>query len=416
MKLFLIRNLCAWLLLGIRVPLVLAAGFSLSAQPSLTRVWEKHDTLVLGSKGEPLLATTPHSHTFTGRSGRKVRAWDLGPSTAPVILTWGGGPGYTLSPDQITDSYAHPNRYRHIVIDQPGTGGSEWAPGWRPEDTIEDAVTFLDSRCIRGPILVNGWSWGSTMALLFAQRHPERVRGMVIGGVWMNTPAEVAYYLDAEGPRTWMPGVSDVFRPYSNGRGTACDLHRAIRDGRGGTALANAYVDAEVLQCQAGQIPRPTLLKPLVVADRGPVNMAVETDENVKAAFIETEMLCRGQRGAWKLGLRFPRTLATIPLVVIQGRYDQVCMPETALRVFRAWPGRRKVFVPMNSGHWNFTGPSDQSRKRAELLLAPEQEQQLKRAMQLDYGSVRIVEAANACLLEDDTPRPAQSQPLDGTR
>ena len=100
--------------------------------------------------------------------------------------------------------FSSPNAYRHIVLDQPGTGGSDWVPGWKPEDCVDDAVTFLRQRNIRGPILVSGWSWGSTMALLFAQRHPQWVRGLVIGGVWTNTPEEVAYYLDAQGPRSWI--------------------------------------------------------------------------------------------------------------------------------------------------------------------------------------------------------------------
>lgn len=388
-------------MLAFRLAWFLSAAFSLFAQPTLASVWAKHDALVLGPKGQPLTPDSNRAHVFMGKSGRRVRAWDLGPEAAPVILTWGGGPGDTLAPERLYMGFSSPDAYRHIVLDQPGTGGSDWVPGWKPEDSVDDAVTFLRQRSIRGPILVSGWSWGSTMAMLFAQRHPQWLRGLVIGGVWTNTSEEVAYYLDAQGPRSWMPGLSEAFRPYSDGRGTACDLHHAIRQGRGGTALAKAYVDAEIMQCGVGGIPRPVLLKPQTGTDRSPVDMATEKDEDTRFAFIESEMLCRGQRGAWKLHLRFPKALASVPLVVIQGRYDQVCKPETASRVFRAWPGIRKRFVPMNAGHWSFTGPSPDSRKRAGLELTPTQEQQLDRAMKLDFGSAYIIEAAVVCLLED---------------
>jgi len=377
----------------------------LSAQPSLAQVWARHDALVLAPREEALDGDQAHSHSFTGKRGNRVHAWDLGLKSAPVVLTWGGGPGDTLQPKRLSGMFAHPRTYRHIVLDQPGTGASQWVQGWRPEDSVEDAVAFLDQRGIRGPVIVTGWSWGSTMALLFAQRHPERVCGVVVGGVWTNTPEEVRSYLDADGARAWMPGVSEAFRSYSNGHGTACDLHQAIRAGKGGPALPRAYVEAEVMQCGAGGIPRPVLMQPVPQQEGRPVDMATETDENVKFAFIESEMLCRGQRGAWRLKLRFPKTLARIPLVVIQGRYDQVCMPEIARKVYAAWPGSRKLFVPLNSGHWNFTGPSPESCQRAGLTLTPDQENRLRCAMELDYGSGCIVEAAIEGLLAPKASR-----------
>jgi len=55
----------------------------------------------------------------------------------------------------------------------------------------------------------------------------------------------------------------------------------------------------------------------------------------------------------------------------------------------------------MNAGHWSFSGPSPNSRKRAGLELTPTQEQQLDRAMKLDFGSGFIIEAALACLIEE---------------
>lgn len=369
-------------------------GFGLSAQPALQKLWSRHDELALKSDPKPLTIDPSCSFTFEGKHGQVVRGWDVGDSKNPVVLWWQGGPGDAAAPEYDSDTFGDPKAYRHIEIDQPGTGKSAWIEGWKPEDTIEDAVTFLRKREVKGPVLVYGWSWGSTMALLFAQRHPELVRGVVVGGVWANSPAEVSYYLDAAGRRSWAPGLSEAFAAFSTGKGTACDLHSAIREGRGGLALAKAYAKAESLQCTQGLIPRKALVDPVPISPGKPVEMEHESDDTVRFAYIESEMMCRGQRGEWRLNLRFPMELIPVPLIVIQGRYDQVCDPEVARQVYWAWPGKQKLFVPFNGGHTMFSGPGRNDCSRAGLNLSPEQETQLQRANWLCFGSHYLVGAA----------------------
>ncbi|MDP2874621.1 MAG: alpha/beta hydrolase [Holophaga sp.] len=380
--------------------LILLCASAVRAQPTIQEVWARHDKFVMTAASKPIPVDPSCATKFKGKRGQTVRGWDVGSRNAPVILTWGGGPGETYSPEYLAASYANPLGYRHVSIDQPGTGESAWLSGWKPEDTVDDAAEFLRLREIKAPVIVTGWSWGSTMALLFAQRHPNLVGGIVVGGVWTNAPEEVAYYLDAAGPRAWMPGISEAFRAFSNGRGTACDLHQAIRDGRGGTALPKAYQEAEFDQCFQGQIPRKPLIEPVGRTESKPVDMKTETDEGVRFAFIESEMMCRGQRGEWRLRLRFPERLSEVPLIVIQGRYDQVCNPEVARRVFRAWPAKRKVFVPFNGGHWNFYGPGKEERTQVGLNLNAEQEAQLGKANRLHFGDAALLGgAAVDCLI-----------------
>jgi proline iminopeptidase len=374
--------------------ILLWLGFGLSAQPSLQRLWSRHDELALKCDPKPLTIDPSCAFAFKGQHGQVVRGWDVGDPKAPVVLWWQGGPGGAAAPEYDAQYLGDPKAYRHVEIDQPGTGKSAWLEGWKPEDTIEDAVTFLRMREVKGPVIVCGWSWGSTMALLFAQRHPELVRGVVVGGVWANSPAEVSYYLDATGSRAWAPGLSEAFVAFSTGKGTACDLHAALREGRGGLALAEAYARAEGLQCTQGVIPRKTLLEPVPNTPGKPVDMDQEADDTVRFAYIESEMMCRGQRGEWRLNLQFPKQLATVPLIVMQGRYDQVCDPEVAREVHRAWPGKRKLLVPFNGGHWMFSGPGPKDRLKAGLILTPEQETQLQRANSLTFGSGFLIGAA----------------------
>jgi len=377
-------------------------GSFLQAQPTLQQLWVRHDAHVMRGDPKPRVVDPARSFTFKGKHGQTVRGWDVGDPQAPIVLWWQGGPGLPADPENDPINLADPKAYRHIEIDQPGTGQSDWIPGWKPEDTTEDAITFLRLRGVTSPVIVCGWSWGSTMALLFAQRHPAWVRGMVIGGIWANSSAEVRRYLDAKGPRSWVPGLSEAFSAFSTGVNSACDMHKAIRDGLGGSALANAYARAEGIQCSQGRIPRETLFEPVPMTPPKPVDLVVERDELIRFVYIESEMMCRGQRGEWKLRIRFPSELASVPLIVIQGRYDQVCDPEVARRVYRAWPGTKKLFVPMNGGHVAFSGPSKDEYLRVGLKLTPDQEAQLARANRLHFGSPYIVGAAIDSLVHPD--------------
>ena len=387
------------------------------AQPTLQELWKRHDQWVLKGDPDAVRPLPPGaSSTFTGKRGNLVQGWDVGPPHAPVFLWWQGGPGFAASPERDALYFEHPGQFRHVEINQPGTGASAWIPGWRPEDTVDDAVTFLRLRGIHRPVIVAGWSWGSTMALLFAQRHPELVAGVVVGGVWTNTPQEVRYYLGKTGSRSWIPGLSDAFSAFTRKKGVATDLHAALAQGKGGKALAEAYERAEFAQCTEGENPREPVWREVPAASGPPVDMASEKDGTTRFACIESEMMARGERGRWKLDLTFPDSLARVPLIVMEGRYDQVCMPRTARKVFKAWPGRRKLFVPLNAGHWPFRGPSKEELAEAGLDLTPEQKRAYRRAMMLHFGSGYLIGAAIDLLAHPggttrQAPAPQPSKP-----
>ena len=390
-----------------RVGLVLwvILGSTLMAEdlPSLQDVWKRHDEFVLkviGGQPKPLESGLADQHLFTGKAGRLVRGFDVGRVDAPAILWFAGGPGVCFDVAKLSKDFDDPSRFRHLAVDQPGTGGSQWVDGWKPEDAVDDVAEFLRMRGVKGPVLVTGWSWGSTMALLFAQRHPQWVAAVVAGGIWTNTPAEVGSYLGAHGTREWLPGLSDQFKGLQESGVTACDLFSAVRGGKGGVALAKAYGDAETAQCHEGDSPRQQIPVINLASPSVPVNMDSEQNPSVRFAYIEAEMMCRGQRGQWSLGMRFPDALALAPLILIQGRYDQVCMPETARKVLHAWPGHQKLLVPFDGGHWSFEGPDKATRESCGLMLSEVQEKQLATAHALHFGNDMLLWGAALDLLE----------------
>jgi proline iminopeptidase len=391
-------------------PLLLVA-LPLAAQLNREAIWARHDGLVLAAPGPHLHTEPAWEHTFTGTRGQRVRGYDFGPAEAPVVLWWNGGPGSGFDPSIVTGCLRDPLAFRHLVLDQPGVGegASEWVPGWKPEDTVEDAVAFLKRRGVKGPVIVAGWSWGSTMALLFARAHPELCRGVAVGGVWANTPQEVARYLGPEGTHAMMPGMAEAFRAAAQPSASACDLHEALRRGVGGHALVEAYGNAEALQAVATTALRAEVLAPVAVSEGHPVDMATEKDPEVRFAYIESEMMCRGQRGEWALRMDFPKALAAVPLVVVQGRFDQVCDPEVALRVHRAWPGSRKVFIPLNTSHWSNRPPTEVQLRTAGV--DPALRSQIARALLLETGDCGFMIGAAVLALHAETMPAAEADP-----
>lgn len=369
----------------------------LQSQVTLKGVWDIHDEFILGAKppranDDPVWTEIKPGmqEVFTGKRGQKVLGWDFGPKDGTVILSWHGGPGGGVMPFPWEDYFpTSKTKFRLLIIDQPGAGEgrSEWVPNWLPEDSIEDAITFLSLRGVTGPVIVRGSSWGSTMALLFAQKHPELVRCIVVGAVWANTPAEVKRYLGPSGTKALVPGANQVFASIvGDGKGAAGRIHRAIRDGIGGKELATAYGWSEAYQGVADiDLRKPFSPEPWKKTEK--FVMAPTTDREQRFAFIESEMMWRGEQGKWQLRFNFPRSLASKPLIVIQGRYDQVCDPAFAVKVYDAWPGTNKLLIPMNANHSPiFLSNPEDSLKRAGVPHDPESMLKLKRAMNLFFG------------------------------
>lgn len=387
----------------LRLLLAALLASPLAAQPSLKALWARHETLVLGAPPPEIPRAEASIHLFTGARGQQVRGWEVGDPALPTVLWWEGGPGgWTENPDLGPWLGLDGRKFRFLTLDQPGVGDgtSAWIPGWRPEDTADDAAAFLRLRGVGKPVIVVGWSWGSTMALLFAQRHPELVQAVIVGGVWANSPGEVRRYLGVDGARAFIPGLVEAFEPLGlKGDWTACDLHAALREGRGGVAAAKAYADAEGVQCFVDTPLRGAPLPPLVAAPGTAVDMATCPDPGVRFAYIESEMMCRGERGEWQLPLRFPPQLGKVPLVVIQGRFDQVCDPEVAFKVFKAWPGARKRWVPLNTGHGSSRGLGPE--ELARVGLDPALGAKVNQALRLRLGHTgRMVGAALSLLVE----------------
>ena len=229
-----------------------------------------------------------------------------------------------------------------IIFDQRGAGRS------RPLGGLEDNTTghlVADIEVLRTHLGIERWllfggSWGSTLALAYAQAHPERVAGCVLRGVFLGRRAEVDWFLN---------GVAAVFP----------DAHAAfishLPEAERGDLLG-AYLRRLIHPDPAVHMPAArawsvyegscsTLLpSPDTVAsfaqDRTALGLArIEAHYFAHDLFLPPEGL---------LG-RMDR-LAHVRAEIVQGRYDMVCPARTAFELAAAWPTARLTVVP-DAGH-----------------------------------------------------------------
>lgn len=264
------------------------------------------------------------------------------PEGIPVLFLH-GGPGAGLSPRH--RQFFDPAAYRIVLFDQRGAGRStplgEVHNNTLPLllDDIERLRTLMDV----DRWLVFGGSWGSTLALAYAQAHPERCTGLVLRGIFLCTPPEIEWFM--QGIAWFFPEAHAAFEapiaPSERG-----DLLTAYSQKLFGDNPDESLAAARNWGRYEGRCIH--LLPQEEVADAfgsDAVALGVgrlEAHYFANGAFLEDDQLIRNVD-----------RIRHIPAVIIQGRYDMVCPPRTAWRLHQAWPEARFTMVP-DAGHGAF--------------------------------------------------------------
>ena len=149
------------------------------------------------------------------------------PNGKPVVFLHGGPGGGT---DPKMRRFFDPKRYRIVLFDQRGCGKS------RPHASLEDNTTWhlvADIEALREHLSIDRWqvfggSWGSTLALAYAQKHPERVTELVLRGIFLLRRWELEwFYQDPGGAAALFPDLWEQYVEPLSGRAsaaTACRL------------------------------------------------------------------------------------------------------------------------------------------------------------------------------------------------
>ncbi|WP_306359144.1 prolyl aminopeptidase [Nocardia sp. CC227C] len=267
------------------------------------------------------------------------------PDGKPVVFLH-GGPGGGTSP--LHRRFFDPRAYRIVLFDQRGCGRS--APHIADGTGLETNTTWhlvADIEALREFLGIEHWqvfggSWGSTLALAYAQRHPERVTELVLRGIFLLRRKEIDwYYNGAAGyvyPDEWEKFLAPV-PPDERDSDLVAVYHRLLHSPDPEIATAAAIAWSTWEGATSSLLPQP---------DR----VAETAEERFALAFARIENHYFTHGGFLDDGqlLRDIDRIAHIPGVIVQGRQDIVCPAVSAWDLHRAWHNSELHIVP-DAGH-----------------------------------------------------------------
>ena len=262
------------------------------------------------------------------------------PQGLPVVFLH-GGPGAGCEP--FHRRFFDPQRYRIVLFDQRGCGRSTPHAELAGNDTH---ALIADIELIRLQLGIERWvvfggSWGSTLALVYAQCHPQRVLGLVLRGIFLCRPGDIHWF--------YQDGANHVFPDYWE------DFLRPIPEPER-AAMVVAYYrrltgDDEVARMAAAKAwslwegrtatlqPSPSVVDHFNAPHTALSLARIECHYFMHNSFLDPDQIIRDA----------PRLVA-IPGVIVHGRYDMVCPVNQAFALHQAWP-EAELRVIAAAGH-----------------------------------------------------------------
>lgn len=289
----------------------------------------------------------PVEPTLTGRlpvgDGHELYWEECGrPDGAPVVVLH-GGPGGGLSPAM--RRFFDLKRWRVVLFDQRGAGRSTPHAGLTANTT---AHLIADIERMRERAGVDAWavfggSWGSTLALAYAEAHPDRVLGLVLRGVFLFTPREVDWFYRG-GAAALLPDAWETFLarlPPADRADPITGYHRFLitDDFNRRAPYARAWADWEGAAL-ARSVGRRR------VAARFPEPAAADALARIECHYMAHD----GFFATPDALMDGVGRIADLPCYIVQGRLDLVTPPAAAWRLARAWTGARLSLVE-HAGH-----------------------------------------------------------------
>jgi proline iminopeptidase len=310
----------------------------------------------------PYPATEPHERGLLDVGDGNLVYWEArgNPAGKPALVVH-GGPGSSC--EGSTGRSFDPKRYRILLFDQRGCGRSTPHASLPSTDMSVNTTEHLlaDMERLREHVAIEGWllhggSWGSTLILAYAERHPERVSAIVIPSVTTSRRSEIDWLYRGVG--RFFPEEWERFRhgvPEAERDGDLLAAYARLMEHPDAHVRAKAASDWLAWEdAVISQEPHGT---PNMYSDRPPA---------AQLAFVR---ICAHyfSHAAWLeegVLLREAHRLAGIPGVLIHGRLDLGSPLTTAWELARAWPDAT-LHVVDDSGH---TGSETMSREiRAAL-------------------------------------------------
>lgn len=283
----------------------------------------------------------PYETGYLPLSGGHVMYWEQAgnPNGRPVLFLH-GGPG--AGAGAVHRRFFDPHYWRILIFDQRGAGRSR-PLGSLDHNTTPDLVAdieILRQHLAIERFLLFGGSWGSTLALAYAQAHPHRVAGCVLRGVFLGRHQEVEWFLHGMG--AIFPEAHAAFagflHPHER-KDILLAYLRRLTDPDPSVHLPAARAWSVYEGTCSTLLPSPETVTGFS-QDRTALGLArIEAHYFANDLFLPPGGL-----------LAHMERISHIPAEIVQGRYDMICPATTAFELARAWRNARLTIVP-DAGH-----------------------------------------------------------------
>ena len=288
----------------------------------------------------------PHASGMLAVDDRHSLYWEEcgNPAGKPVVMLH-GGPGGGCS--DAMRRFHDPSKYRFVLFDQRGAGRST------PHADLVDNTTWdlvADIEKIREMLGIERWqvfggSWGSTLALAYAETHPQRVTELVLRGIFMLRRWELEWFYQ-EGASRLFPDAWEHYLaaiPPVERHDLISAYHRRLTSDDESVRLAAAKAWS-IWEGATSYLH----IDPEFATSHGDPTFAlafarIENHYFVNGGFFEVEEQL----------LRDAHKIADIPGVIVHGRYDVVCPVANAWELHKAWP-KAELSISPASGHSAF--------------------------------------------------------------
>ena len=267
--------------------------------------------------------------------------WEAcGNPRGPAVVFLHGGPGAGSAPAH--RRFFDPAHYRILIFDQRGAGRS------RPLGELRDNTTPLlvsDMERLRRHLGVERWlvfggSWGSTLALEYAIKHPERCVGLILRGIFLCRKSEIDWFLYGVRnlfPEVWARFVEVI--PAREREDLLTAYYRRLTDPDPAVHMPAARAWSVYEGSCSTLLPSPETVA-YFASDVVALGLArIEAHYFIHGIFMPENALLENMERVRK-----------VPGVIVQGRYDAVCPIVTADDVHRVWPEAEYIVVP-DAGH-----------------------------------------------------------------
>jgi len=280
-------------------------------------------------------------HTLETESPHSLYVEESGnPEGIPVLVVH-SGPG--AGSESYQRRFFDPEKYRIILFDQRGSGKS------KPHSELTNNHTaglLADMEAIRTYLGIERWmlfggAWGSALSLLYAEKYPEKVTGLILHSIFLARPKDIQWFYQ-EGASFIFPDYWDDFVqtiPEKERNNVVAAYYQRL-NGSDELARMSAVKNWSLWQARCSSLqPHHNVIEHFSDL-RFAVGLArVESHYFVNNCFVEPNQI-----------LDNIQAIKNIPGYIIHGRYDAVCPLQSAWELHKAWTDS-ELFIIRDAGH-----------------------------------------------------------------